>query len=168
MKRKKSKLTDQSFFTPWLFQISFSLCLNWLTTQLTTKATKKSTDARNLVKTNVTFSILLFLLPGTFFFYSSFRIQFKTHLLQNAFQNPPCGINLSYSYSISLNFYYSNDHIPVLELTTFVFGSGWPPSLQVSGGQGSFVDNFWKSFGAMLFKERMPHVCLSEVMERIT
>ena len=106
MKRKKSKLTDQSFFTPWLFQISFSLCLNWLTTQLTTKATKKSTDARNLVKTNVTFSILLFLLPGTFFFYSSFRIQFKTHLLQNAFQNPPCGIYLSYSYSISLNFYY--------------------------------------------------------------
>lgn len=43
---KKGKHPDQSFFTPWLSQISFSPCFNWLTTQLTTKATQKSRETK--------------------------------------------------------------------------------------------------------------------------
>lgn len=127
--RQESQCPDGSFSTPWLPRIRFSPCLNWLTMQLTTKASKKSRDARNLMKANVTFSVLLFPLPGTCF-YSSFRIQFKIRLLQNAFQNLPGGINLSHSYNIYFlkNFYYSNYHIAVLyssiKILTPVFGSG--------------------------------------------
>lgn len=45
------------------------------------------------------------------------------------------------------NFYYSNYHIAVLcssnKIIMPVFGFGWSPTLQVPGGQGAFLDNFW-------------------------
>lgn len=41
------------------------------------------------------------------------------------------------------------------------------PRLQVSGGQGSFLENLGKKIGAMLSKERMLYASLSELVEGV-
>lgn len=136
-----------------------SSCLNWLTMQLTTKAGQGMQ-----VKTNVSFSILYFPLPGTFFFYSSFRIQFKSTYSKKPFRILHMEL-ISLCPTVFNKKVYFNNYILILELLYLCLGLG---DSQVPGGQGSFFDNFWKNFGAMLSKDVMLHVCLFDLVERIT
>lgn len=142
---------------------------DWLTMHLTTKATRKSRETKDLVKTNVTFPVLLFPLPGTFFFYSTSRIQLKTHLLQNAFQTPPPlpGVELNSPFPTELketHFYHSHYHILVLALwylclrlddpkveslrshSWTITGKGWCRALQGDNASRVFIWVSWTDY----------------------
>lgn len=168
--KKRKQVSRSKLFYTWLSQTSFSPGFNWLTMQLTTKATKKSRETKDLEKTNVTFSILPFPLPGTFFFYSTSRIQFETHLLQNAFQTtppppPPRGIKLSLPYRMKRNtlLLQSLSHSSI-SIMISVFGFGWPQVWKVSG---AIPWQLLEKVGVVLSKGTMLHVCSSELVERI-
>ena len=162
----RSKLFHTMVISNQLF--SFSPCLNWLTMQLTTKATKKSKDARDLMKANVIFSILLFPLPEKSFF-SLLGFNLKSTYSKMPFRisqvelisPPPTIFKKTPSIIVIITLQY---YILVLKSLWPCLCLDDPQVFKSQEGRGHSLT----IFGAMLSKERMLHVCLFELVKRIT